>query len=88
MRALSLLVVAALSAGCSVQALEDTSLEPTVNQCSADEDCGTGKCDPTLKMCHAEQGSFATVLFEVTAPADADRYGGLSFLMPDRKSVV
>ena len=86
MRALSLLVVAALSAGCSVQALEDTSLEPTVNQCSADEDCGTGKCDPTLKMCHAEQGSFATVLFEVTAPADADRYGGLSFLMPQEIS--
>ncbi len=81
-RGLSLLLIAALSAGCTVQALEDTSLEPTVNECTADADCGTGKCDPTLKLCRAEQGAFATVLFEITAPADADRYGGLSFLMP------
>ncbi len=82
MRALPLLLLSALSFGCSVASLEDSSLEPTANQCSDDTECGTGKCNQELGICHAEQGQFAKILFEVTPPADADRYGGLSFIVP------
>jgi hypothetical protein len=82
MRALAALLLAGLSFGCSVQALEDSSLEPAVNHCATDADCGSGKCEQTLGICIAEQGQFSKVLFEVTPPADADRYGGLSFILP------
>ena len=87
MRALLALAAIVFASGCSVQALEDTALEPTKNQCSSDADYGAGKCDQTLGMCHAEQGLFSTVLFEITPPTDADRYGGLSFLVPQEISV-
>ncbi len=87
MRALLALAAIVFASGCSVQALEDTALEPTKNQCSSDADCGAGKCDQALGMCHAEQGLFSTVLFEITPPTDADRYGGLSFLVPQEISV-
>jgi len=81
MRALVAALVASLSMGCSVAALEDDAVKPATNQCSQDSECGTGTCDTELGMCKAKSGQFAKVLFEVTPPADADRYGGLSFLL-------
>ncbi|MBK7580808.1 MAG: hypothetical protein IPI67_11435 [Myxococcales bacterium] len=83
MRLFLALVLSTLAAGCSVDALEDSSLKPPTNHCTADTDCGDGACDTTLGLCHAKEGQFATVLFEVTPPADADRYGGLSFLVAE-----
>lgn len=86
MRALAVfatLVLAALGSGCSVQALEDTSFDPTKNRCSADSECGDGTCDQELGLCRASQGQFAKVLFEVTPPSNVDHYGGLSFLVPE-----
>lgn len=81
-RALPLLLLSALALGCSVDALDQSSFEPTANQCKQDADCGTGVCDEALHICRAEDGQFSKVLFEVTPPADADRYGGLAFIVP------
>lgn len=81
-RAWSLLLASALSFGCSVDALEQAAFEPTTNDCTTDDQCGTGTCDATLGMCKAEQGQFSKILFEVTPPADADQYGGLAFIVP------
>jgi hypothetical protein len=63
---------------CSVAALEDTVAEHTQNRCSADVDCGSGVCD--AGECRAREGAFSTVLFEVTAPADANAIAGVRFL--------
>jgi hypothetical protein len=73
------LLVAAFGSGCSVASLEDGSASSVHNKCSADSECGGGVCD--AGACKAPAGQFGTLLFEVTAPANAAEFAGVGFLI-------
>jgi hypothetical protein len=64
-------VVALLALGCSVPAFDKSLTEATPNKCEANSDCGDkGQC--VAGVCRATQGTFTSVLFEITPPSDAD----------------
>jgi hypothetical protein len=67
-----------LLAGCGVSTLEEGKATPTKNECSADSECGSGTCQGG--MCRASQGTFSSVLFEVTPPASVAKIGGVQHL--------
>jgi hypothetical protein len=70
-----LLLAFPLLAGCGVSTLSDDEAKLTRNQCSSDAECGSGTCrDGT---CRATEGTFNSVLFEVTPPASVARVGGV-----------
>jgi hypothetical protein len=73
-------LVSLLSAGCSISAVKDQSLQPTKNQCKTSDDCGSGGVC-TGGMCRAAQGKFSTVMFEITPPATSvGGFAGIRFL--------
>lgn len=71
-----------VTSGCSLSAIEDETVEPTKNHCSADSDCPGGACDTDLGVCKSTEGSFSNVLLEVTPPASVSGYGSIGFLTP------
>lgn len=69
-----------LSAGCSISAVTDQSLQPTPNECKASDDCGSGGVC-TGGMCRSAEGQFGTVMFEITPPATSSGgFAGIRFL--------
>lgn len=74
MKRLALLVLPLL-AGCGVSTLSEEEPKSTRNECSADAECGSGTCSGG--MCRATEGSFGSVLFEVTPPASLAKIGGV-----------
>ncbi|HEY3236375.1 MAG TPA: hypothetical protein VGJ84_16780, partial [Polyangiaceae bacterium] len=72
------LVAACLLSSCSVAVVRDEKVEQTKNVCEADAECGGGQC--VEGRCAAQKGTFETVLFEVTAPSDANAIAGVRFL--------
>jgi hypothetical protein len=60
-----------LALGCAVPAFEEEAREATPNKCEANSDCGDkGQC--VEGVCRATEGTFTSVLFEITPPSDAD----------------
>ena len=81
MKTLGALLFSVFATGCSVASLDDEAAGSKHNECSADSDCGDGKCDASLHVCIAPTGQFGTVLFEVTPPANQGEYGEVGFLV-------
>ncbi len=79
-RLLAFGLVSLLSAGCSISAVTNQSLQPTKNECKTSGDCGSGGvCSGG--MCRAAEGKFSTVMFEITPPATAvGGFAGIRFL--------
>lgn len=72
---------ALLSLGCSVANLTSASSgpPPAQNQCSSNDECGSGLCEQGA--CMAPQGEISNVLFEVTPPASSGAgLAGIQFL--------
>lgn len=69
-----------LPLACSVASLEDASLSTPKNHCQSNDDCAQGHCDAAQRVCVAESGQFATVLFEVTTPATSSEFSGIRFI--------
>ncbi|HTA90419.1 MAG TPA: hypothetical protein VK745_12610 [Polyangiaceae bacterium] len=72
-------VLWALSA-CNVASVQEQKSTIAQNQCASDSDCPGGSCDSKLEQCRTTNGSFDTMLFEVTPPADATSIAGVQFL--------
>jgi hypothetical protein len=67
----------ALSA-CDVASVPEQKSTIAQNQCQSDSDCPGGSC--TNNQCHTTNGTFETMLFEVTPPADATQTSGVQYL--------
>jgi hypothetical protein len=72
------LLVLPFLAGCGVSTLGDDEAKLTRNECSSDGECGNGTCQEG--KCRATQGTFSSVLFEVTPPASMSGIGGVQHL--------
>src|SRR5262245_4501917 len=72
------LAISLLSTGCSVASLDEFELADVKNSCSEDSECGDGRCD--AGQCRARQGTFDTLLLEVTAPSNSPRVAGIRYL--------
>ena len=77
-RWLALAAALALLPSCDVASVASSASKIAVNQCQSDSDCGGGVC--TNEQCRSRSGTFQTVLFEVTAPADGSEVAGIQFL--------
>jgi hypothetical protein len=84
-----LLVALMLPLGCTVASLDDKAGKPAQNSCTPETqaaDCGDGVCDPALHVCHAPEGQFASIVLQVTPPANHGVYGGVTFVLPEELS--
>jgi hypothetical protein len=70
----------ALSA-CNVASVQEQPNVVPQNQCMRDSDCAVGSCGGT-GTCRAAKGTFDTILFEISPPADASSIAGVQFLKP------
>lgn len=77
----SFCVVWALS-GCNVASVAQQPSAIPQNRCASDSDCAIGSCDSNY--CRALTGTFDTILFEVSPPADGTSIEGVQFLKPVR----
>jgi hypothetical protein len=67
-----------LPVGCSLGSIEEFPNQPTLNECEESSECGGGVC--VQGACRARQGSFSTILFEVSAPTAVPEITGVQFL--------
>jgi hypothetical protein len=76
--------------GCDVASVPEQKSTIAQNQCQSDSDCPGGSC--TNNQCHTTNGTFETMLFEVTPAADATAASGAQYLktelIPWRRSRV
>jgi hypothetical protein len=73
-------VLCALSAlsACNVASVQEQKSTIAQNQCTGDSDCPGGSC--AGNECRTTNGTFETMLFEVTPPADTTSIAGVQFL--------
>ena len=72
------LLLSLIGTGCTVASLDEFELADVKNSCSENSDCSGGICQGG--QCRAQQGSFDTLLIEVTAPANSPQVAGLRYL--------
>jgi hypothetical protein len=78
-RALALCALGAgLLSACDVTTVAQVPSAITQNICQSDADCAGGAC--TDNQCRSRKGTFDTLLFAVTPPAEASPSAGLQFL--------
>ncbi|HEY4102428.1 MAG TPA: hypothetical protein VGM44_01005 [Polyangiaceae bacterium] len=79
-RAHSLIFGCLFLPACSVASVPETPSTIAQNECTTSDDCSNGGvCDD--ERCHTTSGTFTTLLFQVTPPADASPIAGVSFLL-------
>ena len=64
--------------GCDVATVDEVPSSVAQNQCRSDSDCPGGDC--VDGQCRSRNGTFKTLLFEVTPPSDSTPFAGLQFL--------
>jgi len=64
---------------CNVASVKEQPNVIPQNQCTSDADCAVGSCGGK-GTCRTTKGTFDTLLFEVTPPADATAIAGVQFL--------
>lgn len=64
---------------CNVASVKEQPNVIPQNQCASDADCAVGSCGGR-GTCRTTKGTFDTLLFEVTPPADATAIAGVQFL--------
>jgi hypothetical protein len=67
-----------MSSACGVTTVEPVPSTIAQNTCQSDSDCAGGSC--TDQQCRSRQGTFQTVLFQITPPADISLSAGVPFL--------
>ncbi len=77
-RSLVVFCAALLSASCNVATVEQQASSTPQNQCESDSDCRAGVCRD--HMCVTTKGTFDTVLFEISPPADSTMLAGVQLL--------
>ena len=78
MRWLALALALAWLPACDVASVPAAASKIANNQCQSDSDCSGGVC--TEQQCRGRTGTFQTVMFEITAPADGSEVAGVQFL--------
>jgi hypothetical protein len=62
---------------CDVASVQEQASAIPQNQCESDSDCAIGTCGGgAVRTCRSATGTFDTILFEVTPPADSCPKGG------------
>jgi hypothetical protein len=69
-----------LGTACNVASVQEQKSTVAQNHCASDSDCAPGLC--SRNECRSNLGTFETMLFEVTPPADASSIAGVQFFMP------
>ena len=67
-----------LLVACNVGSVEEQPSSIARNQCTTDSECPDGTC--SNNQCRSSNGTFDTLLFAVTAPADGSEIAGVQFL--------
>ena len=70
------------ASACNVATVQEQLSAIPQNSCTSDADCALGSCDG--KICRTTNGSFDTILFEITPPADASSIAGVQFIETEK----